>query len=301
MNSKATLLVTGGTGFIGGHLALRSPFPKTWVTWHSHPICQSSLYTAVQLNLTDRADVRKTVTELHPDIIIHTAALASLAICRERPDEAWAINVDGSAYLAEAAHAIGARLILLSTDLVFDGERGNYDETATPRPLSIYARTKLEAERIVSRECPNACIVRGSLVYGFSANDKHCFTEVLLQRLREGELVKLYTDEYRTPIYIEDFCSMLFKLGERQDMQHVVHLGGPERVSRYRFGLMLCNVFNLDTRLVIPISADKDSTAGERPKDCSLNSDKLYRELNFHPQPIRDSLHAMRMSEHQLP
>ncbi len=275
-----TLLITGASGFLGGCLARRaSSCWKTYAAYHTAPIDDERADATLRLDVTDREEVKRAIHEAAPDVVVHAAAVTDSNYCAENREEAWAINVKGTENMAVAAEEIGARLIYLSTDLVFDGEGRFYTEEDAPRPVCYYGKTKLEGEKAVSSSCSDYRIVRTALIYGSSSNSSRCFTEIMMENLKKGKDLTLFTDEYRTPVYIGSVCDILLELAERETPAGVFHAAGPERMSRFDFGVKLVEVFGFGKERLIPVSVNDFPFKDKRPKDCSMRSDKIRGAL----------------------
>ncbi len=271
------LLITGAAGFLGGRVALKA-FPrwKTHLAWRSSPVDESGAETAFRLDVTDGEAVHAAIREIAPHVVVHAAALTDSNFCAENRETAWEVNVKGSENMARAAEAVGARLIYLSTDLVFDGKRRFYTEEDAPDPVCFYGKTKWEGEKAVSSACSNVCIARSALIYGFSATSARCFTEVMIESLKRGRDLTLFTDEFRTPVYIENICDMLLELAEMEDARGVFHIAGPERRSRFDFGRELVDAFGFGREHLIPVSVDDFAFKDPRPRDCSMKSIRSF-------------------------
>jgi len=206
------LLITGGAGYLGSEL--RRQAPDALATWH-----RTLVSNGVQLDVRDVDATMRTFLKHGPDVVIHTAYVMGDADT----------TIRGSHNVALAAHRAGARLIHLSTDLVFDGEHGApYTEDDEPRPVMEYGQQKLEAEQLVRRLHPEALVVRTSLLYGPPDGPQ----EALAQR----DDVTFHTDEIRTPIPVRDLAAALLRLaGERG----ILHVAGPEALSRQAFAARL--------------------------------------------------------------
>jgi dTDP-4-dehydrorhamnose reductase len=201
------LLVTGGAGFLGSEL--RRQAPDAVATWHRTPVAGGA-----QLDVRDEAATMRCLLKHGPDAVIHTAYAIG--------DEETIVR--GSANVALAAHRAGARLVHLSTDLVFDGEHGApYTEDDEPRPVMTYGQHKLDAERLVLRAHPDALVVRTSLLLGPPDGAQ----EALARR----DDVEFYEDEIRTPIRVADLAAALLLLAERGETG-ILHVAGPEALSR---------------------------------------------------------------------
>ncbi len=208
------LLVTGGAGYLGSEL--RRQAPAALVTWHRTPVP-----SGVRLDVRDEHAVMRCFLKHGPDAVIHTAYAMG---------DAETI-VRGSANVALAADRVGARLIQLSTDLVFDGEQGApYREDDEPRPVMEYGQAKLEAEELVAHAHAEALIVRTSLLYGPPDGPQ----EALARR----DDVEFFTDEIRSPIRVAVLAAALLELAGREE-SGILHVAGPEAVSRADFAARL--------------------------------------------------------------
>jgi dTDP-4-dehydrorhamnose reductase len=200
-----TLLITGGAGFLGSEL--RRQAPDALVTWH-----RTRIDGGVQLDVRDEDATMRCFLKHGPDVVVHTAYVMG---DRET-------IVRGSRNVALAAHRIGARLIHLSSDLVFDGEHGApYTEDDEPRPVMEYGQHKLEAEQLVAKLHPEALIVRTSLLLGPPDGPQ--------EELARRDDVEFFTDEIRTPIPVRELASALLRL---TDQSGILHVAGAAAISR---------------------------------------------------------------------
>ncbi len=289
------LLIIGGSGFLGGNLvSLASEFAQTYFTYHCSPCPTNRSDVATCMDITDKAETERLVRKISPTVIIHAAALTDSGFCEEHQQAAWEINVDGVRNVAHAAEQVGARLIHTSTDMVFDGSRSYYSERDIPKPVHFYGKTKLMGEQILQSLSSNYCIARIALVYGRSANQSKCFTEAIIEKLKLGEKVRLFVDEFRTPVYAKNVCEILLELAEKDDLQGIYHLAGPERLSRFEFGVRLAASFGLDRDLLVPVTVDSVAFGYDRPRDCSLKHDKAVGVLETRFWNIEESLKDMK-------
>jgi dTDP-4-dehydrorhamnose reductase len=187
----------------------------------------------------------------------------------------------------------GLRLVALSTDLVFRGDRAPLREDDPADPPSVYGRTKLLGEEAVLAACPSAAVARVALTLGRGHGTRGTSTESVLWALRKGDSVRLFTDEYRTPVDPESVADALVRLLERGGSGRF-HLGGPERLSRHALGLRVARAFGLPDSGIVPgLQADH---AGPDPRaaDVSLDSTRARRELGWEPRPIDDAIRESR-------
>ena len=256
------LLVTGGSGYLGAGILKR--VSKTWriaATCLAHPMAHGNA-AAFRVDVRDAGAVNRLFDEFQPDVVIHTAAQMT-------GDQMLSVNADGARSIARAAARANARLIHLSSDVIFDGEHAPYAETAPPDPITLYAESKARAEFAVREELPRAVIVRTSLIYGFDPLDPRT------RQTLDGEMPRLFTDEYRCPIFVDDLANALLELAENE-FAGVINVAGPQRLSRYEFGVKMTNAFHVAPRFELALSA---SYPGRRPRDCTLDISLAQRIL----------------------
>jgi dTDP-4-dehydrorhamnose reductase len=278
------ILITGASGALGGYL-LRH-LAGTGVTITAWSGSRGGALFGIPLrpvNLADPDAVAPAYRDARPDAVIHAAAIASLAECHRDPEQAHRVNVAGTAQLAELAAAAGARLLLVSTDLVFDGERGNYAEGDAPSPLSIYARTKLEAEHAALAR-KGSLVARVSLLFGPTLTRRGSFFDQMLASLHAGRPVTCFADEWRTPLGLAPAAAALATLA-RSDFEGLLHVGGPERLSRLEMGQRLAKYLGVDPALIVATSRADAAGPEPRPRDTSLVSSKWRSLFPHEPWP----------------
>ena len=253
------VLITGGAGLVAGHLVRTAPDgAEVHVTWRTAPPVDGP--AAHRVDLCDGTAVRELFGQVQPDLVVHTAYSQSSA----------ADVVDATAAVAGAAAACGARLVHLSSDMVFGGSDAPYDEDAVPDPLNDYGRWKLRAEQLAAEYVPSALVTRTSLVVSGDPLDHQA--RWLQRALGAGETVTLFDDEYRTPVQATDLARTVWDLAA-DGASGVVHLAGPERLSRAQVGLRCAEQLGLPTDLVRTASAAEHPEP--RPRDLSLASVRL--------------------------
>jgi len=266
--SMKQVWITGAGGLIGSHLV------RTAAACVPHWQVQGTGRRDV--DVTDAARVQAYLDRSKPDVVIHCAALGRPSSCDQDPALATRLNIEATRTLCGLAHHI--RLILLSSDLVFDGREGHYDESAPVSPLGVYAATKVAAEEIVLAN-PRHTVIRTSLNAGTSPTGDRSFTEGLRTAWQGGATVRLFTDEFRCPIPAAVTARAIWELAV-MDRPGLYHLAGAERLSRWQIGHLLAQRWaQLHPRLE---PASRLSYAGPpRPADTSLNCAKLQSLLSF--------------------
>lgn len=285
------LLITGASGFLGWHLARAAQ--ATWQvegTYHRHapPLPGVKLHC---IDLTDATGVNHWLTQVAPDAVIHTAALSQPNRCEQEPDLSYAINVEATRVLAQFCGDRHIPFAFTSTDQVFDGQAAPYDETSPPSPISVYGRHKVEAEAILQALHPAAAICRMPLLYGPPSPTAECFLQGFLRTLGAEQPLRLFIDEFRTPAYVEDAAAGLLLALEKTS--GLLHLGGPDRISRYDFGLRMAEIFGFDKTLLVPSKQADVVMPAPRPADVSSRRHRAF-ELGYRPRGIVAGLTAVK-------
>lgn len=270
------ILITGTTGFLGQYIVKFAPTSSNLLT-HSRSSESEVCF-----------DLKDSFTSLlgHYPIraIIHNAAMSQVDACEKNEQEARLINVKGTEQLLDVAAGKNAQFIYISTDQVFDGRKGNYVEEDIPAPINIYGQTKFDAEKIVS-QYENSLILRVALIYGKPLGGNNNFTNVMIQKLSSSETVSVFTDQFRSPVWVMDLVKTIWYMQQNQ-ITGLFHVGGPESLSRSEMGRKLCDAMGLERKLLREVSSDTIQTLAPRPKNCSLNSQKLYSTIHYSFTPF---------------
>lgn len=271
MTQKPKLFVTGGSGYLGQHLLpIAAPHFELYAQYHRH----ANSIKAGQpcpLDIADREAVLRTITNIQPQAIIHAGAINP-----GQGDERamMTMNGDGSGYIAEAAEAVGARLIHVSSDMVHDGRNAPYQDDALPTPLNGYGRSKAQGEARVRQMSSQAVIVRTSLIYGLEQIDRG--TASFIKQLQTGQPLTLFSDVIRQPVWVNSLAEALLKLIEN-DYIGYINVAGTQAITREAFGRKLLAWWQVDEHAQIQAgrAADISDTI---PLDVRLTLDKA-REL----------------------
>ncbi|MFZ1946754.1 MAG: SDR family oxidoreductase [bacterium] len=287
------VLVTGASGSLGwtlsGMLAAKCRVSGTYLTRPQLP----DGVAGVRLDLAGGASIAELVTSLEPDVIVHAAAITDPDRCERDIGVALAVNFEATGRLASAASRLGSRLVYVSTDLVFDGAKGNYRESDQPRPLSVYGTSKLRGEEVALEACPDALVIRSALIYGLAGPARGTFLGRMLDNLAEGRRVQLFTDQRRNPVLVDDLAAGVV-MAIRRDLAGLYHLGGSEAASRYQFGKAACEVFECDQALLVPVTMDDAVFPAKRPADATLDIGKFVAATGLAPCGLLEGLRRAR-------
>jgi dTDP-4-dehydrorhamnose reductase len=259
--------ITGANGLIGNYLVQTAP--------RFAPHRRVCALTRDQLDLLDCDAVRREFQKDRPQLVIHCAAVSTIAAAQSNPDLARRVNVDATALLAGLAADIP--FVFFSSDLVFDGRKGNYAEADAVNPLHLYGETKTAAEQIILRN-PRHTVVRTSLNGGTSRAGNRGFNEQLRRSLQTSPGMKLFTDEFRCPIPAVETARAVWDLAN-QEQTGLFHLAGAEKLSRWQMGQMLVQRWP-EVKTKIESGSARDFPGPPRALDTSLNITKVQEVLS---------------------
>lgn len=255
-----TLLVTGASGQLGRYVAAQAAHSGWQVigTYQRAPLAIADVDWRA-LEVTDQDAVRQLVNEVRPDAVVHT-------VINLTGPRVWPVNADGAAIVAKASRSIGARLIHMSSDAIFDGLQGPYDEHATPSPVNVYGASKAAAETVVRALVPDATIIRTSLIIDINGQDQH--SQMVLDIVGGRRPESLFTDEYRCPVAVTDLTSAIMELLDVQ-FAGTINVAGADGISRYELGTLIAQRNGIAPEAVP--STSLAASGLRRPPDVRLN------------------------------
>jgi dTDP-4-dehydrorhamnose reductase len=278
---KKKLLLTGASGFLGYHL-LRV-FANDWEIYgltHSK-VFDFNGATPVKCDITNYIELGNYFDDIEPDAVIHTAAIADADFCQKNPELSYAVNVDAGKNLAGICCDFQIPFAFTSTDLVFDGKKGTYSEEDAKNPLSTYGEQKAIAEDEILNIYPEASVFRLPIMFGYPGASTGNYMHKLITQLTNGAQATLFNDEYRSIAGAKSISEgILALLGKTTG---IVHLAGPERLSRYDFGMRVVNAFDLNPGLIRESSQKEAKNMAPRPADVSLDIKKAIT-LGYSPR-----------------
>lgn len=279
------LFVTGVGGQLGSEICTLSKHENFGTYLKEHENLSNTEY--IKLDVTKREKVFDTIKKIRPDWIIHCAAITDIDLCEEQNKVAWLVNVEGTKNIIDTSKIVGANVLYVSTDYIFDGRQGMYKENDKPNPLNYYGKTKLEGERIV-QSLSRFIIVRSAVIY---SRNKPNFVLWVLDKLKSGE-VSIVTDQTNSPTLSTDLADSILKLIEK-DVTGVYHAAGDDRISRYDFAIKIAEAFDFDKRLIVPIKTVQLNQKALRPRDSSLDTSKI-KSLGITFSNINDALKKLK-------
>ena len=286
------LLITGASGLYGSklaELAIARNFEVYSCDVQKLPVCGNF----VKFDVSNKEFVQEAFKRIKPNIVVHAATLTDVDKCELNKELAWRINVEGTKNIVQAAMLERSFVIYISTDYVFNGEKGNYKESDKPDPINYYGVTKLEAEEQV-KNLKDYFIVRPSVIYGSTpAAGKVNFALWLVETLSKGEHAKIVTDQWNTPTLNTNLAEMTIEVIQRK-LTGTFHLCGATRVSRFEFAQKIAKTFGFDQSLIEPVLSSQFSWPAKRPTDSSLDTAKAQQILTNKPLKIDEALKKLK-------
>lgn len=289
------VLITGANGLVGQDLVrLMSRYPEYDVLATARdaaPRFTGRSCGYAPLDLTRPDDVARLFQDFTPTVVVNCAAMTQVDDCETQRDACWAVNAEAVEHLAHQCRLIGAHLIQVSTDFIFDGESGPYTEDARPNPLSFYGKSKQASENAArGAGLDKWSIARTVLVYGTGEDlTRSNFALWVLEKLTNGEPIHVVTDQFRTPTYSPDLAAGLERIA-RYGKSGIFHLSGRELVSVHEFARTIAEVFDLDASLVHPTDSTRFTQTAARPPKTGFIILKAETELGYKPRTLRNAL-----------
>jgi len=289
-----TVLVTGSNGLLGQKITEkvlkegRVNLVATSKGANRFPIKEGYVYA--EMDILNPADVKAVVEKYQPDAIIHTAAMTNVDTCEDQKELAHQLNVDAVSTLIQICEEHNIQLVHLSTDFIFDGENGPYDELAAPNPLSYYGETKLKAEEVIKNSSAKWAILRTIIVYGI-VSDMSRSNIVLWAKgaLEKGNPLNIVNDQWRMPTLAEDLADICL-LAIEHDAQGVYNASGKDMMSISELVARVADFWKLDKSLINEVSAETLNQTAKRPKKTGFILDKSMTDLKYNPHSFEEGL-----------
>lgn len=288
------ILITGSNGLLGQKLVHKlskdQEVELIATARGENRLSNKEGYTYQSLDITDEKAVAEAISKFKPDSLIHTAAMTNVDACEADKEGCDKLNVDAVKYIADACKANNVHLVHLSTDFIFDGEDGPYDEEAEPNPVSYYGESKLKAEEIVLKSGLNTAILRTVLVYGI-AEDMSRSNIALWAKgaLQKGQKINVVDDQFRSPTLAEDLADGCI-LAAKQKAKGIYNISGKDQLSVLEIVQQVADYWKLDKSLITPVSSKTLSQPAKRPPKTGFILDKAIRELGYNPHSFMEGL-----------
>ena len=283
---KLKFLVTGSAGLVGQQVI--KDLSEIHEVFSCYNKSKPEYGDAVKMDLLNREMISNVLSEKNPDIVIHLGAMTAVDLCETQQDNALKINSHATEILAKECSKINTFMVYVSTDYVFDGNSGLYEENDATNPLGFYGKSKLLGEKSIQNFSSDWCIARTSTPFGLHPTKKS-FPMWIIENLQKQNQIDVLSDQFTSPTYVPNLSKMLIEISERH-LGGIFHVAGATKISRYEMARMISDKLNLDEKLLRDVSINELKLEAQRPKDSSLNISKADSVLNEKPQEINESL-----------
>jgi dTDP-4-dehydrorhamnose reductase len=294
---EQTILITGSNGLLGQKLVhLLSQFPEVKLIATAkgpNRLTDELKYTYVSLDITNEQDVLDVFKTYQPNALIHTAAMTNVDTCETDPEGCELLNVTAVSYLIQACKSNNTFFCHVSTDFIFDGESGPYDEKATPNPISIYGESKWKAEQLLQTSTIKWAIARTILVFGIVEDMSR--TNIILwvkKSLEEGKTIHVVTDQFRTPTLAEDLAMGCWLITKKH-VQGIFNISGSDFLTPYEMAIKTAEFYHLPKELIKKADSTTFSQPAKRPARTGFILDKARKELGFSPKSFNEGIAFM--------
>jgi len=275
-------LVTGSAGLIGRQVV--KDLSETHEVFSCYNKSKPEHGNIIKMDLLNHEMISNVMSEKKPDVVIHLGAMTAVDLCDAQQDNALKINSQATEILAKECSKINSFMVYVSTDYVFDGNTGMYEENDTTNPLGFYGKSKLLGEKSIQNFSSNWCIARTSTPFGLHPTKKS-FPIWVIENLQKQKQIDVLTDQFTSPTYVPSLSRMLIEISERH-LTGIIHVAGASKISRYEMAKLISDKLGLDGKLLREISINDIKWEAQRPKDSSLNVSKAISILNQKPQKI---------------
>jgi dTDP-4-dehydrorhamnose reductase len=288
------VLITGANGFLGYYLVEQLLAKKYSVIATGKGECRLPFtydlnFQWLTMDFTDPFSIHDVFENIKPDVVVHAGAMSKPDQCEMDQMKAYLVNVESTVQLLINTEDLKSFFIFLSTDFVFDGERGMYNEEDVPRPVNYYGRTKLEAEEAVKEYEYGWAIVRTVLVYGKNHSGHSNILKIVKEKLEKGEDYNVVDDQVRTPTYVEDLAKGIVSIIEKR-ATGVFHLSGKDILTPYQMAIKTAEHLKLDSSVIKKVTAVNFSQPARRPLKTGFIIDKARQELGYEPLSFEEGL-----------
>ena len=279
---KLKFLVTGSAGLIGRQVV--KDLSETHEVFSCYNKSKPEHGNIIKMDLLNHEMISNVMSEKKPDVVIHLGAMTAVDLCETDQDSAFKINSQATEILAKESSKMNTFIVYVSTDYVFDGNTGMYEENDATNPLGFYGKSKLLGEKSIQNFSSNWCIARTSTPFGLHPTKKS-FPIWVIENLQKQKQIDVLTDQFTSPTYVPSLSRMLIEISERH-LAGIIHVAGASKISRYEMAKLISDKLGLDGKLLREISINDIKWEAQRPKDSSLNVSKAISTLNQKPQKI---------------
>lgn len=299
------IFITGANGLLGQKLLrifnINQPnFEIFALSKGPNKIKYNGTFTYIDIDITNKQSVEELVIQYNPEFVINCAAITNVDRCQLQRNLSWNVNVEAVKNFTDVCALTNTFLIQVSTDFIFDGKNGPYDEEAECKPVNFYGATKFESEKYLIKSNIRYTIIRTNQVYGYVHGLKRPNIVTWVKNSLEVDRpIQALTDQFRTPAFADDLAMGCY-LATIRYAQGIYNIGSRELVSVYEFACIVADVCKLDKELISPISSSSFKQIATRPLKTGLIITKAIKNLGYNPNSIKQGIELMinQMKQH---
>jgi len=292
------IAITGTNGFLGQHLTrllLKEGHQIVAIAkGNDRTFCSDSIhYKYHEVDITNRVELQAVVEKERPDVFVHSAAITQPDECELNKETCENVNVQGTMHSIFVAEQYCRHFIFVSTDFVFDGEKGNYSEEDSIKPISFYGQSKSSGERLVGESKMPWAIIRTCLVYGNSlTGTRNNIISWVKQSLEQNKPIKVVSDQVRTPTYVEDLANGILLVIEKK-ANGIYHISGKDVLTPFEMAIRTAEYFGLNRQLIEKVDASVFVQPAKRPPKTGFDISKARGELGYEPVGFEEGLRRL--------
>ncbi len=281
------VLIVGCKGLLGQNLLAYAPaeVELCGISKSADPLNNSCLKAYRSVDVTVRADLERAIKDFNPDWIFNAAAMTHVDRCETEPQICAQLNRDSVEWMA----ASGKPMVHISTDYVFDGEKGPYAEEDVTHPLSVYGQIKLESENIVLQYSSQSLVIRTMLLWGKQMGDKTSFPDFVKNTLEQGKMVRCADDQWGHPTLVDDLAQGIWTLWKLKSVG-LFHISGPDYVNRLQWAEAIAQFYGLPLTGLTSVKTSELGQPARRPLKSGLKIDKFVQATGLKPKTLQEQL-----------
>lgn len=289
------ILFTGITGLLGNYFLEKRREKYSIVGTYSNNKVDYKGVGLIKLDVRDKKKVLELINKIRPQVVVHAASIGNVDYCETHPQEAFEVNVEGTRNVLEGCESIGAKIIFISSNAVYDGGHAPYDEKSPTNPLDVYGKTKSEAEKIVMASGVTYLIIRLMTMYGWQPTGARINPATwVIEQLENNKQIKVVNDIYNNHLFAGVAADFIWKAIISKKKNEIYNLAGRDCISRYEFALKVAEIFDLPSSLISPVKSSFFKSIAPRPKNTCFNTSKINNLLKIEPISVTEGLKEMK-------
>lgn len=287
------IVFTGITGLLGGYF-LKQKKSGYEIFGLGNKNIQEDPGNFIKTDIRDKKNISDCIKKINPEVIVHAASIGNVDYCERNPDEAYEVNVVGTKNILDVAKEVGAKVVFLSSNAIYEGNNPPYNEEFNLNPVDVYGKTKVEGERLVINSNLDFVILRLMTMYGWpQLNGRANPVTWVIDSLKKGQEINVVSDVYNNHLWAGQAAEVIWEIIEKSIKKGIYNIAGADCISRFELALKVANVFKLDASLIFSVSSDFFKDIAKRPKNTCFNTQKMEKELDIRPLTIDEGLKLM--------